>query len=404
MVTLADIQNAATVLKGHIIRTPLVYSPTFSAMTGAHVYLKLENLQKAGSFKVRGATSKIHAAREQIGDAGVIAASAGNHAQGVAVAARQAGIPATIVMPETVSISKEEATFGYGAEVILKGKNLTESLQHAHALAAEGRVFIHPFNDPDVIAGQGTIALEILDDLPETDIVIVPVGGGGLIGGIAAGAKALNPGIRIIGVETVACPAAYEARKAGKPVVVETTFSIADGIMVNPVGDLPFSIMQEKVDDIIVIDEDHITRTMLLLLERKKLLAEGAGVVGLAALLFGGVAVPEGSHVVVVISGGNMDLPLVDRIIRQGLMRNGRIMQCTVQIEDIPGALARLLAVIGDLRGNILTIQHIRSEPDLPINIIRVELDIETRNTEHGKMIVDALQNAGYVLEKEKDK
>jgi threonine dehydratase len=402
MVSLKDVREAAAIIGDNILLTPLMYSPTFSSMTGANVYLKLENLQIAGSFKVRGATNKIHAIQHRIGKSGVVAASAGNHAQGVAVAARQAGIPATIVMPETVSISKMEATRGYGANIVLKGQNLGESIRYAQSLSGEGMTFIHPFDDVDIIAGQGTIALEIFEDLPAPDVIVVPIGGGGLISGIAVATKAIRPQTRVVGVETAACPSAFVARKNRKPELVSSSFSIADGILVNQVGNIPYAIMEQTVDDIVLVMEDEISRAMLLLLDRKKQLAEGAGVVGLAALLSGSIPVSPGSNVVVVISGGNVDLPLLERIIRQGLMRDGRIMRLSVLIEDKPGELAGTLTVISESGGNVLHIHHARAESDLPINKIRVDIEVETRNRAHISEITGALKDMGYVVEVKK--
>ncbi len=398
MVSLTDIERAADVIRNDVIRTPLVPSPTFSAMTGGTVYLKLENLQKAGSFKVRGAMNKINAVRDQIGDAGIIAASAGNHAQGVAVAAHLAGVKATIVMPEDASLTKQEATRGYGAEVILKGRTLADSIEYAKGLVKEGMVFIHPYDDPDIIAGQGTIALEIIADLPDPDLIIVPVGGGGLISGIATAARELCPHTRIIGVEAAACPSATRARESGQPVTVKPDFSIADGILVSRVGDTPFEIMERLIDEIITVNDDEISRAMLLLLERKKQLAEGAGVAGLAALLAERIKVPPGSKVVVVISGGNVDLPLLERIVRREMLCTGRIMLFSVLIADRPGSLASLLGIVAQAQGNILHIRHSRAESDLPVNTIRVELEVETRNTKHQQQIADLVQDAGYSI------
>lgn len=399
MVSLADIRGAEERIRDHVIATPLVYSPTFSAMTGARVFLKLENLQKAGSFKVRGATNKILSERASIGKRGVIAASAGNHAQGVAVAAQLAGVAATIVMPESVSISKEEATRGYGAEVVLRGRSLDESLAFARERAAEGFTLIHPFDDPAIIAGQGTIALEILEELPDTDQIIVPVGGGGLISGIATAAKAIRPSVRIVGVQAAACPSAIVARRKKAPVMVEADRSIADGIMVNTVGSLPFALMERYVDDVVAVSEDRIAMAMVLLLERKKVLAEGAGAVPLAALLDSVVEVAPGSTVVLVISGGNVDSPLLERVIRKGMLNKGRMFHISVVIDDTPGTLAGLLGVVAGARGNILHIHHARSERDLPVQVIRVELEIETRGHEHIGEILEALRENGYAVE-----
>lgn len=399
MVSLADVRRAKERIRDHVIATPLVYSPTFSAMTGARVFLKLENLQKAGSFKVRGATNKILSEKASIGSRGVIAASAGNHAQGVAVAAQLAGVPATIVMPESVSISKEEATRGYGAEVILRGSSLDESLAFANELAAGGFFFIHPYDDPEIIAGQGTIALEIFEELPGVDLIVVPVGGGGLISGIATAAKALHPSVRVVGVQAAACPSAMVAGEEKGPVRVKAAPSIADGILVNTIGSLPFAIMEDHVDEVIAVSEDHIAMAMVLLLERKKVLAEGAGAVPLAALLNSKIEVAPGSTVVLVISGGNVDSPLLGRIIRKGMLEKGRLVRISVVVADTPGMLARLLEMIAEKRGNILHIHHSRFERDLPVQVIRVELEIETRNPEHIAEILNTLRDGGYVAD-----
>lgn len=398
MVSLDDIKKAAELIRGNVLHTPLVYSPTFSKMAGAAVYLKMENLQKGGSFKIRGATYKIQIKQDQIGS-GVVAASIGNHAQGVALAARDAGIQATIVMPVWTSITKQEATREYGAEVILKGQTLMESLQIARQMAASsGKTFIHPYDDADIITGQGTIGLEILDDLPDVDVIIVPVGGGGLISGIALAVKAIRPQIRVIGVQAEACPSAYVALREGKPSDVEEEISIADAIMVTRVGDADFPILKEKVDEIILVSEEQIASSILLLLERKKVLAEGAGAAPLAALL-GPIVIPKNSKVVLVISGGNVDSSLLDRILRQGLLRHGRIMRFSIILEDKPGSLAGLLELVARTQANIIHIYHARNERDLPIYCMRVELELETRGIDHIAKIANALKDAGYPIE-----
>jgi threonine dehydratase len=399
MVSLDGIQKAAKLIEAYVLRTPLIYSPTFSKMTGAEVYLKLENLQKGGSFKIRGATYKILTKRDQLGS-GIVAASIGNHAQGVAMAARTAGIPATVVMPVWTSITKQEATREYGAEVVLKGQTLVESLEIAKQMAASsGKTFIHPYDDPDLITGQGTVGLEILEDLPDVDAIIVPVGGGGLISGVAIAAKAIRSGIRIIGVQAEACPSAYEALKEGKPSVVEEKSSIADAIMVTKIGDAAFPILKEKADEIALVSEEQIAAAILLLLERKKVLAEGAGASPLAALLSSAVHLPKGNKVVLLISGGNVDSPLLDRIIRQGLLRHGRIMRLSVTLEDRPGSLAGLLDLVARTQANIIHIYHARNERDLPIFQTRVELELETRSIDHITKIANALKDAGYNIE-----
>jgi threonine dehydratase len=396
MVSLADIRAAEQRIAGHVIRTPLVYSPAISALTESRVYLKLETLQKAGSFKVRGATSKILTNIATVREHGVVAASAGNHAQGVAVAAHAAGVRATIVMPSWASISKQEATRGYGAEVVIYGSSLEESIGRAADLAQEGRLFIHPYNDDDIIAGQGTIGLEILDDLPETDLIIVPVGGGGLIAGIATAAKAIKPGIRIIGAQAAACPSASDAISAGFPVRVTAQPTIADGIRVAESGTRTFPVLQELVDQVVLASEEEIADAMLLLLERKHVVAEGAGAAPLAALLNGSITIPPGSTVVLVISGGNVDSAQLFRVVRQAMARQGRILRFSVLLDDRPGALAELLRVIADQGGNILDIDHTQGERDVPVMMARVEIELETRGREHAGSIQKAVQDAGY--------
>jgi threonine dehydratase len=399
MISLTDIRTAGKMLEDKVLRTPLIYSGTFSKMVGARVYLKLENLQKTGSFKLRGATYKILRQRTAIGARGVVAASAGNHAQGVALAARQAGIPATIFMPTWASLSKQEATRGYGGEVVLQGENLEECLQAAQDLAQTGRVLIHPYDDPDIITGQATVAMEILEDLPDPDVIFVPVGGGGLIGGIATATKAIHPQTRVIGVQAAACPSAYESVRTGQTVRVEARKSIADGLAVKQVGQLNLKIIQEQVDDIVLLEEDKIAAAILLLLERKKVLAEGAGAITLAALLHGRVTLPVDSKVVLVISGGNVDSSLLGRVLRQGLFRTGRVLRFSVCLDDVPGALARLLTLVARLQANVLQIDHDRSLLELPINVSRVELELETRGPAHVEEILSELRLAGYTVE-----
>lgn len=396
MITLSDIRKARERIAPHIIRTPLVSSPTFSSMSGHEVYLKLETMQKAGSFKVRGAMNRILSCRDEIGERGVIAASAGNHAQGVAVAARVAGVPATVVMPAWASVSKQAAARFYGAKVILHGADLEESIRHARDLAEAGMTYIPAFDDPDVIAGQGTIGLEILEELPETDLILVPVGGGGLIAGIAIAARGIGPRVRIGGVQAAACPSAAEALEVGRPTLVPAGPTLADGIRVRQVGDLPFPVIRDLVEGITLVEEEEIAGAMLLLLERKKVIAEGAGAAPLAALLSGRVRGGEGSRVVLVVSGGNVDTPLLDRVIHRGLVRNGRILQAEVVLSDVPGALAGLLSVIARVGGNILQIHHVRGDRDLPVRAVRVALELETRDGEHARELAAEMEGAGY--------
>ena len=394
MVSLRTIRQAARRIDGHVIRTPAVYSPVFSAMTGAEVYLKLETLQRSGSFKVRGAMNRILASRRAIGPLGVIAASAGNHAQGVAVAAAMAGIPATIVMPEWVSIQKQQATRGYGAEVVLQGRTLEESLTEACERAREGRFFIHPYDDPAVIAGQGTVGLEIVEDLPDIDLVVVPVGGGGLIAGIATAVRAVLPETRVVGVEAEACPCVQRALDEGSPVAVRPRETIADGIRVGSVGRHTYPVIEDLVERVVCVDEEEIAAAILLLLDRKKVLAEGAGATPLAALLAGKTGVRAGERVVLVISGGNIDASLIGRLVRRGMILEGRILRFTVCLPDVPNELARMLTIIAGLRGNILHLHHARGGGELLSS--EVEVEVETAGLDHSRRIADALRDHDY--------
>jgi len=399
MISVEKVKHAAKLMKGKVIRTPLIYSPSLSDMFDGEIYLKLENLQKTGSFKIRGAMYYILTNKDRIGPGGVVAASAGNHAQGVALAASQARIPATIVMPEWASISKQEATRGYGGGIVIEGKSLGESLKKAEEMALEGKIFIHPFNDPDIMTGQGTIALEIIEDLKEIDMIIVPVGGGGLISGIASFVKSIIPTIKVIGVQSAACPSAYESYSRGKITKVSSQYSIADGISVKQVGALNFKIIRKFVDDVVLVEEDQIAAAILLLLERKKILAEGSGAVSLAALLNGSIKISRKNRVVLLISGGNVDSSLLGRILSQGMLKNGRIMRIRVRLSDTPGSLSQLLIIISALKANVLHIYHDRNARNLPIYVTHVDLELETRGHEHVEEIAQELAMTGYDFE-----
>lgn len=397
-VTIEQIKQAAQTIRDEIIRTPLILSPTLSHMFGGNIFLKMENLQHTGAFKIRGATYKLKRCMAHIGAGGVVAVSAGNHAQGVALAAKRANIPATIIMPEWASISKQEATRGYAGEVVIFGQSIEESLVKAKELVKEGKTFIHPFDDPDIIAGQGTIGLEIFDDLPEVDTIVVPVGGGGLISGIARAAKSINPNVKIIGVQAASCPSVYQSKMQNKIVAVTSSHSIADGINVKQVGEETFKIIKKDVDEIVLAKESEIVTAMLLLLERKKILAEGSGAIPVAALLNGSIEVPSDGRTVLVISGGNVDSPVLGRIIRKGLLKNGRIMRIRVRLDDIPGALARLLSRVAKSKANVLHIYHDRYVRENPIDVTHVELELETRGASHVEQVAGELQKAGYEM------
>ena len=398
MISLNRLRQAAAQIQNWIVKTPLVHSPAISRMFGGEVYLKLENLQKTGSFKIRGASYKLLTCSADIGPGGVVAASAGNHAQGLALAAKQLDMPATIVMPEWVSITKKEATRMYGAKVVTFGQSIGECLEEAQRMTREGKMFIHPFDDEDIITGQGTTGLEIFDELARPDLVVVPVGGGGLISGIVSAAMNLSPETRLVGVQAASCPSAYEAFMTGRITQVEGRSSIADGISVKKVGQLTFDIIQEGVDEIVLADEEQIAAAILLLLEREKILAEGAGAAPLAALMNGSLKLPREGRTVLVISGGNVDSPLLGRIISQGLTLHGRVMRVGIRMADIPGSLSKLLALIAATKANVLHIYHDRNVRGTPIYVTHVDLELETRGPAHVKEITETLQSAGYEI------
>ncbi len=398
MVTFQDIAAARDRLAGLIIRTPVVYSQTLSRLAGAEVFLKLENLQTTGSFKLRGSLNKIQLLQSRGGLTGVVAASAGNHAQGVAYAAARVGLPATIVMPQWASISKQLATAGYGGRVEVGGADLAQALARAQELAATGLTLIHPYDDPEVIAGQGTIGLEILADLPETDTVIVPVGGGGLAAGVALALKEGRPGIRVIGVQAERVPAARQALAQGQPVSVPAAATLADGINVRRVGEHPFPLLQRYLDGVELVSEGAIAAAVLLLLDKKKVLAEGAGATPAAALLGPLAGQALGRRLVLVISGGNIDIPVLGRVLQRGLLNARRLLTLRVVLADTPGSLGRLTTLLGELGANILHLYHDRRSRTLPLEDTRVEVDLETKGEEHGRQIMDTLARRGYAV------
>lgn len=396
LVTLADVERAREALEGIIHRTPLDLSQTFSRMADNEVFLKMENLQKTGSFKIRGAYNKIESLSAAEKGRGVIAASAGNHAQGVAYAAARAGLRATIVMPEIAPLSKIVATRGYGAEVVLAGQVYDEAFCRAQELQREqGATFIHPFDDEQVIAGQGTIGLEILRDLPDVSGIVAPIGGGGLIAGIATAVKSLAPHVRIIGVQASGAPAMYLSKKADHIVTTKAAFTIADGIAVKVPGSLTYEIIQRYVDEIVTVEDEEIAGTILMLLERSKVIAEGAGAVGLAAILHGKISGRE-KKLVAVISGGNIDVNMISRIIERGLAKQGRRVRLSMPLTDRPGALCRLLSVVADLRVNVVSVRHDRVDPNVPLGLAEVGLSLETRDPHHTQELLTTLQREGY--------
>lgn len=397
MVSLDDIKTARLSIEPYIYKTPLIYSDSLSKRLVADVYLKCENLQKTGSFKVRGAFNKIIGLR--IPSKGVITASMGNHAQGVAYAASTLGIKAKIVMPKGVSIVKEEAVRAYGAEVILYGESLKDALDYAKA--QKDYIFIHPYDDKDIIAGQGTIGIEILDEMDKIDFVLVPVGGGGLISGVAVALKSLSSGsqpllphIKVIGIQTESATSALASFRKKKLIESTPLPTLADGIAVGRVGELPLKIMNKFVDDIVSVTEGSIARAILLFLERKKLVVEGAGATPLAYCLEDNERF-KGKRIVLIISGGNIDFTLIDRIIHRGLMESGRIGIFEAVINDIPGSLHAVTGIISAERGNILNVIHNRLSRDIPIGKTKVQFTIELKNREHLDKIISALKSAG---------
>jgi len=394
-VTYEDVTRARRNISDVIRRTPLEYSTACSGLTGQDVYFKYENLQKTGSFKIRGAYNKIVTLTDRERKNGVIAASAGNHAQGVAYAAGRAGYNSTIVMPQGVSIAKLTATKSYGAKVILSGESYDEAYIAAERLGQEsGAVLIHAFNDPAVIAGQGTLGLEIAEDLPDVETVVVPIGGGGLIAGIAVALKHINPKIKVIGVQAQGAPSMKEAVRMGKVQELEAVSTIADGIAVKHPGTFTFPLVAKLVDDIVLVNDEEIAQAILLMLERAKVLCEGAGAVGVAALMHKRVS-GKGKKVI-VISGGNIDVHTLSIIIERGLIKAGRYVRIKAVIVDKPGALQKLLSVIAQTKANVISVTHDRILPRIPITQAEVEIDLETRDSEHVEAIIEKLADSGY--------
>jgi threonine dehydratase len=395
--TLADVEAARKRLAGVAHTTPLEPSSTFSEMTKADVWLKLENLQRTGSFKIRGAYNRIASIPEQDRARGVVAASAGNHAQGVALAAKLAGIPATIVMPERASIAKAEAVRSYGADLVLFGNDYNEAEARAREIGAERRqTFVHAFDDPLVIAGQGTLGLEILDQLPDVQTVLVPVGGGGLIAGVATAIKAKRPDVRIVAIEPSGAAKLPESLDKGSVQTLPGVNTIADGLATRRVGQLPFEIIRQHVQESVVVDDNDIARAILLLLERAKTLVEGAGATALAGLLSGKVKVEPGEKVAVVCSGGNIDVTLVDQILARGLVQTGRLVRLRTVLDDRPGALRDLLIAVAATGANVESSEHDRARSDVAVGKAEVLLRLDTRGPAHVAEVVAALSEKGY--------
>jgi threonine dehydratase len=398
MLTINEFQEAALRLQSVIHTIPLSTSKTFSEMSGAEVYLKYENQQKTGSFKVRGAYNKIMKRYEEGGLRAVVASSAGNHAQGVAFAASRIGVPATIVMPRSTPIAKVSATQGYGAKVVLHGSIYDEAYAKAmEIMEAEGAEFIHPFNDEDVIAGQGTIALEILSDLPMVDMVFVPAGGGGLISGIAACLKQINPRIQVIGVQAEGARAIVDSFRQEAPQSSDTVHTIADGIAVKTPGDVTMGYINQYVDKMVTVTDGEIAEAILLLLERTKQVVEPAGASSLAAVLHSKVDI-RGKKVCCVLSGGNIDVSFIHKVVERGLVTRGRHLKFSTVMPDVPGALERFAHIVAGQNANIILFQHDRVQADLDIGDAIIHVVCEVSGPEHAQSLLSLLKKEGYVI------
>ncbi|HEV7755480.1 MAG TPA: threonine ammonia-lyase [Mycobacteriales bacterium] len=397
LVTLADVL-AARELLGDVVRvTPMERSRALAAQVGGPVLLKCENLQRTGSFKLRGAYTRIARLTAEERSRGVVAASAGNHAQGVALAARLLGTTSTVFMPGGAPLPKVAATRAYGATVRLQGDTVDRCLESAQRFAREtGAVFIHPFDHPDVVAGQGTLGLEILEQCPDVRTVVVCTGGGGLVAGVAVAIKALRPDVRVVGVQAAGAAAFPGSLAAGHPVALPGMSTIADGIAVGRPGEVTFRHVAALVDEIVTVSEEDISRALLLLLERAKLVVEPAGAAAVAAVLAGAVEVE--APVVTVLSGGNIDPLLLLRVIEHGLSAARRYLSFTVKFEDRPGSLARMLALVAEAGGNVLDVSHARTDPRLHLGEVDVALRVETKGAEHSEELMAALRGAGYRL------
>ncbi len=400
MITLADVQAALERIRPSIYLSPFTLSATFSQLTGNSIYLKLDNLQRTGAFKERGALNKLLTMSSQERDQGVIAASAGNHAQGLAYHAGRRGIKAQICMPLTTPLIKVSATKSYGAEVILHGANYDEACEEAIRRGQQQHLtFIHPFDDDAVIAGQGTLGLEMLQQHPEIEAVVVPIGGGGLIGGIACAIKETNSKVQIIGVQTARLPSMKAAVAAGKPVTLPAAATVADGIAVRRAGDRTLPLVQKYVDDIVTVDEEEIANAVLLLLEREKTMAEGAGAAAIAALINRKIHM-AGKRIAVLVCGGNMDVTLLSRIIERGLVKDGRLVRLRVHLPDYPGALHRLTGILADHRANIVETSYDRAYYGVNLGETAIDITMETRGPDQIAELLSALVAAGYSHER----
>ncbi|EIF00413.1 threonine ammonia-lyase [Saccharomonospora glauca] len=395
LVSVDTIREARRLLESVVRKTPMEHARDLEPPQGGSVYFKCENLQRTGSFKIRGAYTRIHGLSAEERARGVVAASAGNHAQGVALAASLLGTKATVYMPERAPLPKLAATRGYGADVCLHGEALEEAMAEAIAFAERtGAVFIHPFDHPDIIAGQGTVGLEILEQVPDVATILVATGGGGLVGGVASAVKAIKPDVRIVGVQAEGAAAFPLSLSAGNPMRLESTQTMADGIAVGEPGSLTFEHVRALVDDVVTVSEESLSRAVLLCLERRKLVVEPAGAAAVAALLeHPGVFEPP---IVAVLSGGNVDPLLLLQIIQHGMTAAGRYLSLRLRVADRPGSLAGLLSLVGELGANVLDVEHSRISGRLAMGEVEIALKLETRGPEHCADVAAQLQRAGY--------
>lgn len=397
MFTLEKFEEASKIVKQATNETKLMYSQFLSDMTGNEVYLKPENLQKTGAYKLRGAYYKISTLSDEERQKGLIAASAGNHAQGVAYAAKQYGVKATIVMPVTTPLIKVNRTKALGAEVVLYGQIYDEACAHAYKLAAEhGYTFIHPFDDETVATGQGTIMMEINEELKDVDIVLVPIGGGGLATGISSCAKLLNPDIRVIGVEPAGAASLKAALEAGEVVSIDKVQTIADGTAVRTIGTVVFPYLKENLDSIITVTDEELVETFIDVVENHKMVAENSGLLAVAAAKRLDV---KGKKVVAIVSGGNMDVDTMANEVEHGLIMRNRLFAVNIILSDNPGALAKLTTLISEHKGNVVNIEHVHHLSTGPADSVRVKITMKSFGTEHKEEIIEALKNEGYVIE-----
>jgi len=400
MIQLSDIHSALSRIRADIRVSSCTHSETFSGLTNNSIFLKLDNQQRTGAFKERGALNKLLTLTPEERSGGVIAASAGNHAQGVSYHAGRHGIRAQIVMPLPTPLTKVSATRGYGAEVLLHGANYDEAYQKAIEQSRdEGLTMIHAFDDDAVIAGQGTLGLEILSQHPDVEVIVAPIGGGGLIGGIACAVKETKPAVKIFGVQPARIPSMKAAVEQGKPVTLEAAKTIADGIAVRRAGDRTLPLVQKYVDDIVTVEEEEIANAILLLLEREKTLAEGAGAAAIAAVLNRKLPL-EGKRVAVLVCGGNIDVTLLSRIIERGLVKDGRLVRLRVHLPDYPGALHRLTGILADHRANIVETAYDRAYHGVNLGDTAIDITMETRGPDHIAELLSALVSAGYPHER----